>query len=206
MEPEKHSMTIRSPLMMNRDDSALIVIDVQAKLLPHIPNARHLVWNIRRLLDGAQTLGVFHGATEQYPRGLGETDPMLRGLVGDSILEKTMFSCRECVGLVARLQASSITKVLLVGIETHVCVAQTALDFLAAGFDVLVAVDAIGSRFDLDREVALRRMETSGVVLTTTEAALFEWCERAGTPEFKAISRLVQEPGPSRESIGFGGD
>lgn len=206
MKPENDSTTIRSPLMMNRDDSALIVIDVQAKLLPHIPNARHLVWNIRRLLDGAKALGVFHGATEQYPRGLGNTDPMLRGLIGDSIPEKTMFSCRECAELVAQMRAESIFKVLLVGIETHVCVAQTAFDFLAAGFDVLVAVDAIGSRFDLDREVALRRMESAGVVLTTTEAALFEWCERAGTPEFKVISKLVQEAGPTRESIGFGGN
>jgi isochorismate hydrolase len=87
--------------------------------------------------------------------------------------------------------------VLLCGIETHVCVGQTALDLLAAGFRVYIAVDAVAARSTLDHETALRRMESSGAVLTTTEAALFEWCIRAGTPEFRQISALAKELPPA---------
>ncbi|HJN66012.1 MAG TPA: isochorismatase family protein, partial [Pirellulales bacterium] len=106
------------------------------------------------------------------------------------------FSSARVPGLLASFSKRDIRKVLLVGIETHVCIEQTALDMLSAGLGVYVAVDAVGSRNSLDRDIALRRMETAGAVLTTTEAALFEWCEIAGTPEFKRISKLVRETGP----------
>ena len=86
-----------------------------------------------------------------------------------------------------------IGKILLAGIEAHVCVQQTALDLLADGYRVYLAVDAIGARHEIDYAIALRRLESSGATLTTTEAALFEWCEAAGTPEFKQISALVRE-------------
>ena len=90
-------------------------------------------------------------------------------------------------------RAAGIHRVLICGIEAHVCVQQTALDLLAGGFQVIVAVDATSSRNRVDYEIALRRMEISGVLLTTTEAALFEWCRQAGTTEFKAISALVKD-------------
>jgi nicotinamidase-related amidase len=95
------------------------------------------------------------------------------------------------------LPDSGIHKLLLAGIEAHVCVQQTVLDLLTHGFHVFVAADAVGSRFEFDRDIALRRMESAGVNLTTTEAALFEWCEAAGTPEFKQVSALVREEPPS---------
>lgn len=82
---------------------------------------------------------------------------------------------------------------MVAGIESHVCVLQTVLDLLSQGFRVFVAADAVGSRKPLDREIALQRMASSGAVITTTESVLFEWCERAGTPEFKEISRLVRD-------------
>jgi nicotinamidase-related amidase len=87
--------------------------------------------------------------------------------------------------------------VLLAGIETHVCIQQTALDLLAAGYQVYLAADAVAARHAIDHEIALRRMESSGVVLTTTEAAIFEWCEQAGTPEFRRISQLAKEAPPT---------
>ena len=90
-----------------------------------------------------------------------------------------------------------VWKILLCGIEAHVCVQQTAFDLLADGYRIYLAVDAIGARFDTDREIALRRMESAGATLTTTESALFEWCEVAGTPEFKQISSLVCEAPPA---------
>jgi nicotinamidase-related amidase len=106
---------------------------------------------------------------------------------------KLTFSCGGCPGLFTDLEQQGIAKVLIAGIETHVCVQQTALDLLAAGWSVFVAVDAVGSRFDIDHVTALDRMNSAGATLTTTESALFEWCRIAGTPEFKQISKLARE-------------
>jgi isochorismate hydrolase len=140
-------------------------------------------------------------ATEQYPQGLGKTvPPILAALHGaglEQLPAKTMFSCRECVAAIAELKAAGIQNVLLAGIETHVCVAQTGFDLLADGFSVFLAVDAIGSRQSLDHEIAVRRLENAGANPTTTEAALFEWCERAGSESFKRISKLVRQLPPS---------
>jgi nicotinamidase-related amidase len=185
----------RSPELMSRHDTALLVIDVQTKLLHAMSPPPTLVWNIGRLIDGARILGVSVEATEQYPQGLGMTTRVLAQRLGE-IPAKLMFSCRECGPLFERWRDQGIYKILAVGIEAHVCVQQTVLDLLAAGFQVYVAVDAVGSRYAVDRETALRRMEMSGATLTTTEAALFEWCEVAGTPEFKRISALVRDTPP----------
>jgi nicotinamidase-related amidase len=186
----------RSPELMSRHDTALLVVDVQTKLLAWIPNQTQMVWNIRRLIDGCRALDMTVLGSEQYPAGLGYTTPELAERLGE-LPSKMMFSCRECSGLWRDLQNRGLPKVLVVGIEAHVCVQQTALDLLASGMRVYVAVDATGSRFKIDYETALRRMETHGATLTTTEAALFEWCETAGTPEFKKISALVRERLPS---------
>ena len=187
----------RSPDLMNHDDTALVVIDMQEKLVPLIENHEGITWNTRRLIDGAQLLSVPVIASEQYPKGLGATLPELKKRIPGDIPEKLCFSCGELGDLFTQLSSQGIRKLLVCGIETHVCVQQTVLDILAAGFFAYVAVDGVGSRFPLDKEVALRRMECSGATLTTTEAALFEWCEKAGTPEFKAISALVRESAPT---------
>ncbi len=190
-------MTIaRSPELMSRTDTALLVVDVQEKLIPLIPGQRRLVWNIRRLLEAAAALGLPALATEQYPRGLGPTVPELAARLPQPVPEKSCFSCRERDELFAGLTDRGIDKLLVTGIEAHVCVQQTVLDLLGQMFRVYVAVDAVGSRYPLDYEIALRRMEAAGAVLTTTEAAMFEWCEYSGTPEFKRISGLVKEQPP----------
>jgi nicotinamidase-related amidase len=185
----------RSPELMSADDTGLLVVDVQQKLLPLIPGHRRLVWNIRRLLDGAQILGVAAAGTEQYPQGLGPTAPELAARLG-SCPAKLTFSCGGCPEIFRSWQHRGIHRVLLAGIESHVCVQQTAFDLLAAGFRVYVAVDAVAARHEIDHLTALRRMESSGATLTTTEAALFEWCQAAGTDRFKQISALVRELPP----------
>ena len=186
----------RSPELMSRSDSALLVIDVQEKLVAAIGSAARIVWNVRRLIDGAEVLGLPVVATEQYPQGLGPTVPELASRLRTRPA-KLGFSCRELGELFAELRQRNIEKLLVCGLEAHVCVQQTALDLMADGWRVYVAADAVGSRFDLDCQTALRRMESSGAVLTTTEAALFEWCQAAGTPEFKQVSRIVREIAPS---------
>ena len=180
---------------MSAADTALLVVDVQEKLIGAIANHRRVVFNVRRLIDGAGILGLPVVATEQYPQGLGPTVPELAGRFGD-VPSKLTFSCGGCPGIFEDLESRGADKLLVCGIEAHVCVQQTVLDLLADGRRVYVAVDAVGSRFEIDYRTALGRMDSAGATLTTTEAALFEWCETAGAPEFKQISRLVREDVP----------
>ena len=187
----------RSPEMMTRGDTALLVVDVQERLVPAIAGHEQVVWNVRRLIDGARILGLPVVATEQYPEGLGSTVPELAERLGE-IPSKLTFSCGGCPELFKGLQSRGIHKLLVCGVEAHVCVQQTVLDLLAGAWRVYVAVDAVGSRHKIDCRTALGRMDSAGATLTTTEAALFEWCQVAGTPEFRQISRLVQEAGPPR--------
>ncbi len=180
---------------MWRGDTALLVIDVQEKLLPAIADGPRVAWNVRRLIDAAKILAMPVAATEQYPKGLGPTVPELAARLG-SMPSKLTFSAGGCPEIFADLRSRGFYKILVCGIEAHVCVAQTVFDLLADGWRVYVAVDAVGSRFEIDCRTALGRIDSAGAALTTAEAAMFEWCEAAGTPEFKEISRLAHEPAP----------
>jgi nicotinamidase-related amidase len=195
MNPAVNRSWTRTPALMSRRDSGLLVIDVQEKLIPLIPGHQRIIWNIGRLLDAAAILSVPTAGTEQYPQGLGALVPELRKRLTD-VPEKLAFSCAACAELFAKGPLAGRDKVLVCGIETHVCVQQTVLDLLGMGLAVYVAVDAVGTRFAIDHEVALKRMDAAGAVLTTTEAAIFELCEVAGTPEFKQISQLIRQPAP----------
>jgi nicotinamidase-related amidase len=186
----------RSPELMSAEDTVLLVVDVQVKLMPLIRGQGRILWNLRRLLDGAEATGVKALATEQYPQGLGPTVPELAGRLGD-IPSKAAFSCAGCEPFMAELQKLGASKVLVAGIEAHVCVQQTVLDLLAGGYRVYIPVDAVGSRYEIDCQTGLRRMESAGATLTTTESALFEWCQVSGTPTFKKISALVREQPPA---------
>jgi hypothetical protein len=186
-------------------DTGLLLIDAQERLLKVVPDAARIIWNCRRLLDGANILSVRTAVTEQYPERLGATEPCLAERIAAPAHAKLAFSAGACGELFSLWRAERVERVLLCGIETHVCVAQTAFDLLAAGYQVFVAADAVGTRWPIDHEVGLRRMEASGVVITTTEAAIFEWCERAGTPEFKLVSPLAKElPPGDGPLVGFG--
>jgi nicotinamidase-related amidase len=185
----------RSPELMSADDTGLLVVDVQEKLIGLVSGHERIVWNIRRLLDGAKVLGVSVAATEQYPQGLGKTVPELAQRLA-KIPDKLSFSCGACSEIFQQWTERGISRVLVVGIEAHVCVQQTVLDLLASGRRVYVAIDAIGSRYEIDYQTAVRRMDSAGATLTTTEAAIFEWCRQSGTPQFKQISQLVRESPP----------
>ena len=184
---------------MNADDTALLVIDVQERIMRAIPGGERLVWNLRRLIDGSEILGLPVAATEQAPDKLGPTVPEIATrleALNSTAQSKLAFSCGERGAIARNWLDAGRHRVLLCGVETHVCVQQTAFDYMAAGFRVYAAVDAIASRHAVDYETALRRMESAGVTLTTCEAALTEWCQVAGTPEFKKISALAKESPP----------
>ncbi len=173
-------------------ETTLLVIDVQDKLMIKIPGAADITRNIGFLIDGARLLAVPVAATEQYPKGLGPTVPELAQRLPERPA-KTAFSSCAVPGLVEEFRRQGRTRVVLTGIESHVCVLNTALDLLAADFKVYLAVDAIGSRYAIDHDTALRRLERAGAILLTVETALFEMTGGASHPKFKQVSALVQE-------------
>ncbi|MGD9711960.1 MAG: hydrolase [Thermomicrobiales bacterium] len=177
---------------MSAADTGLLVIDVQEKLMPLILDASAITRNMAFLIDAAKLLGMTVQATEQYPRGLGATVPVLAQRLPDRP-EKTAFSCCAIPAVAETFRREARPKVVLCGIESHVCVLNTALDLLALGFRVYLAVDAISARFRIDHEIAMRRLEQAGAILTTVEGCVFEWVGGASHPRFKDISRLVQE-------------
>jgi nicotinamidase-related amidase len=184
---------VRNPELLSAANSRLLIVDVQDKLLPTIPTAARLVHNCRRLLDGAKILSVPVFGTEQYPQGLGPTTADLATRMGPR-LDKVVFSCAPVLAWGQAADASDDREqVVVAGMEAHVCVLQTVLDLIAGGFRVYVPADAVASRGELDAKIALERMVASGATLTTVESVLFEWCEKAGTPQFKQIQRLIME-------------
>ena len=181
------------PHLVSAADTGLLVIDVQEKLFHMVIRHEAVERDILFMLDAARVVNIPILATEQYPKGLGSTIPSVASKLTRPVPDKVTFSCCGNPEVVNCFKREVRPKLILVGIETHVCVQQTALDLLTQGFQVFVPVDAVSCRYPLDHHTALRRMEQAGVVLTTVEALAFELVGTAGTPEFKAISKLVQE-------------
>ncbi len=176
-----------SPGRFPSEAAALLVVDVQTKLIERMRFGPLVIANTTRLIQAARLLEIPVFATEQYPKGLGPTVDLLFELLPERI-PKTEFSAAKASGI-----APPIRHVTLVGIEAHVCILQTALDLLGFGFGVQVVTDAVSSRDEFDREIAFRRLEQAGAILTTTEAVLFEWVGRSDHPVFKSISALVRD-------------
>ncbi len=179
--------------MLKLDDTALVVIDVQDKLAQLMHNRTELFKNLRLMIQGAQVLGIPILVTEQYPKGLGPTVPEVSELLrGIQPITKNAFSCCGERAFMLALEPLGRRQILLTGIETHVCVHQTALDLLGAGYAVQVIADAVSSRTAENRHIGLAKMRDAGVVITSTETALFELIRVAEGPLFKQISKLVK--------------
>lgn len=177
-------------MLLNKDKSALLLVDVQEKLTPLVLNSQELVERCEWLIRLAKDLDVPLIISEQYPRGLGKTVAPLQGAGSTHrAVEKVHFSCYRESSFVKHWQAVDRKQVVIAGIETHVCVLQTAVDMLNSGFDVFVVIDAVSSRHELDHKYGLKRMKQAGIHLVTAEMVFFEWVEQAGTPEFKTLSQ-----------------
>jgi nicotinamidase-related amidase len=171
--------------LLSRERTALIVVDVQQGFRPYA-SFEAVAGACATLLEAARVLGLHTLVSEQYPKGLGHSAPEL-GLQDERPIEKTVFSAARAEGF----DLASAEQAIVCGIETHVCVSQTVHDLLADGIEVHVPADAVGSRHQIDYECGLERMVGAGAVLSTVETALFELLERAGTPEFKAVQKLI---------------
>ena len=177
-------------MLLRRDSSCLLLIDVQEKLTPHVMQHEKLVANCEWLMRVASELDVPILATEQYSKGLGKTVSPLRDIMpGDTDIDKLHFSCYKDPCFLKYWNSLNAKQAIISGIETHVCVLQTALDLLRTGVDVYVVADAVSSRNSLDHDCGLERMRAEGVQLITREMVFFEWMEQAGTAVFKSLSK-----------------
>ena len=175
------------------EHTALLVVDLQEKLVPHIHDYETVVGQAARLIDGANALSLSVVVTEQYRKGLGDTVPQVAQRLPQQHARHEKLKFSACIEPVRReLSMCQARTVLVCGIEAHVCVLQTCLDLLDAGFIPMVAVDAIGSRRESDRDSALTRMVQCGVLPGTVESALLELVHEAGGSRFKAVLPLIR--------------
>ena len=184
---------------LDPERTALVVVDVQEAFRQAIPDFDRIAKATATLIEGAETIGIPIIVTEQYPKGLGETVPEVAEHLPEDTdpLEKVCFAATDADGF----DLGGRDQVLVSGVETHVCVNQTALALLDSGVEVQVVEDAVGSRFDENKRVGLHKMERAGAVLTSVETALFELLGKAGTDEFKEIQKLILDFAPNEGAI-----
>ena len=183
----------RNPKILNREKTALLVVDIQERILNVMQHKERVIENTIKLIKGFRLLDVPIYYTEQYPKGLGETETKIKEeLKLVNAIQKMSFSCYGAEDLFEEFKRKNFSQIVVCGIETHVCVQQTVLDLLANGFQVNLPADAVSSRKILDYEIALRRMENNGTEVTSTESVLFELLNVCGTQEFKDILNIIK--------------
>ena len=171
--------------------NALLIIDIQGKIISPILNKDSITKNIKKLLEAYQILEKNIFISEQNPSKLGETITELLPRAEFKKFEKMEFSLAQKKEFLKELENEKITNLIVCGIETHICIQQTALDCLEKGFEVILVSDAMSSRNRLDHEIALQRMIHKGAILTTTESIIFELCKTADRKEFKEIRNII---------------
>jgi len=186
-------LPLTNPPRVKARDTLLMIVDLQDKLLAAIPDRDEILGNAAFLLDVAHQLHVATMATEQAPEKLGDTTASIAQRLRHDRISKSCFSCCEAAGVFEKLHQAGRPNIVLVGVETHVCIAQTALDLLGQGFRPWLAIDAIGSRHEMDHHVAIDRLEKAGAIVTTSEALAFEWLGDAAHPHFKEVSTLIKQ-------------
>ncbi len=180
-------------MLLNADHAQLLVIDIQERLVPVMHDPEPMITNSGRLIDGARLVDVPVTVSEQYPRGLGPTVEAIANRADEEeVLAKTHFSCAADDALAARVSALTRPQLVLCGIESHVCVLQSALGFKAMGYDVCVVADAITSRTPESVRLAEGRLRDSGIALVNVEMVLFEWTVRADSSVFRDMRKLIQ--------------
>jgi nicotinamidase-related amidase len=180
-------------MLLDADSASLLVIDIQERLASAVADGAAAIDRARLLMTAAARLDVPILVSEQYPEGLGPTVEGLRPLPEQAVVvAKRDFSCARDDGLRRAVEATGRRQLVVCGMETHVCVLQSALGFQAAGLDVFVAADATGSRAPMRRELGLARMRHEGVRIVDSEMVVFEWLGTSAAPAFRELSRLIR--------------
>ena len=177
-----------------KDDTIAVIVDIQEKLFPHIYDNEKLLSNCLKLISGLQVLEIPMIITEQYTKGLGFTLEGIKTTLGETYkpIEKMDFSCCGSTEFLNTIESFDKQNVILLGIESHVCVLQTALDLLENGFNPIVIQDCVSSRNINDKNVAINRMNQEGCIISTYESILLELCRKSGTDSFKKISKIIK--------------
>ena len=179
--------------LLKPEKTALLIIDIQERILPVIKNHQFVVENTIKLIKGFKVLSLPIYYTEQYPKGLGSTVSSITEVLGDlKPFDKMSFSCSGAGSLFEEFKSKNLSQIVVCGIESHVCVQQTVLDLIENNLQVNLAADAVSSRKEIDYKTALERMRHHGAEVTTAESVLFEILNVCGTPQFKEISRIVK--------------
>lgn len=177
-------------MLMRRDTLCFILVDVQEKLIGAIHHHQQVLTNCNWLMQLADALSIPLLISEQYPQGLGETtQPLAKFKKHHKVADKTTFSCAADNNCLTTLADFKRKQVVLMGIEAHVCVLQTAIELKEKNYQVYIAVDAIGSRYKMDYKVALKRYQQNGIELVTSEMVFFECLRDAKDPQFKDLSK-----------------
>lgn len=178
-------------MLMDRNNSLLLIIDVQERLAPVMDSPRLVISNCSKLISVAKRLNIPFLITEQYPKGLGPTMFDLRQAAGEGAkyISKLHFSCAKEPQVMKEIEQSGKKQIIIAGAETHICLTQTAIELKNMGYEVFVVSNASSSRDPVQNVLGLQRMSKNGIDIVTTEMVLFEWLEQAGTEEFKEISK-----------------
>lgn len=178
---------------LKKDNTLLVVIDFQEKLMPAMHNKEALEDKMVRMAKGAKVMGIPALVTQQYTRGLGATIPSIAEALGEfTPFDKTSYSIMGDPAIAEALRAFGKKNIVITGIESHICVAQSALDLLEEGYDVFICGDCVSSRKPEDQRLAELRLRDAGAVYTSMEAILFELCGGAKEPGFKEISAIIK--------------
>lgn len=179
--------------MLTKKDAVLVLIDIQGKLARIVDKSEEVIQNIANVIQGAKVLGVPVLWLEQYPQGLGKTvEEISQFLTDEKPIEKITFSAYRTPEFVEALEATGRKKVLIAGIEAHICVYQTTADLLENGYEVEVLADCVSSRTELNREIGIEKMKQYGAKISSVEMALFEMKQIAKGDDFKAISKIIK--------------
>jgi nicotinamidase-related amidase len=191
--PKYRKREVHTAMLLDARHAVLFIVDIQARLAPAIDGAEAVIARTRILLTAADRLGVPVLVSEQYPQGLGHTDERLLPLPGGAVVvPKTAFSAADEPAIRDLLFSTGRRQIVLAGMETHVCVLQTALGLKTAGYEVAVAADAVGSRLPERRQLGLERMRAHGVDIVDSEMVVFEWLGDAAAPHFRELSKLIR--------------
>jgi len=180
-------------MRITKENTVGLIIDIQERLVPAMCEKEVLLKNCQVLIQGLSELEIPLLVTQQYSKGLGETIPEIKSVISDfSFIEKRNFSCCDELVVIEKLKELDAKNIIICGIESHVCVLQTAVDLKEAGFNPIVVMDCVSSRSKESIETAKERFRFEGILMTSYESILFELARSSASPEFKAISRLVK--------------
>lgn len=184
---------IRSEYVATRENSLLLIIDFQQSMLKAIDSWEEIARKVGQLIRSSNVLDIPILLTEQYKKGLGETLPeLLQEIDSPQIFQKEHFSACLEKNFIPTVQSFNIKKIVVVGMEAHVCVLQTCLDLMKSGFQVHLVADAVASRVDENRDIAIDLLKQAGAVISSTEIVIFQWALRANTDDFRKILPIVK--------------